>query len=201
MWPHFFEVHAAGAGLDHGLHQLEAVEHAAEACLGIGHDGREVVDIALVARIGALGPLDLVGTAEGVVDALDHGWHRVHGVERLVGVHRGVAVVVGRDLPTRQVDRLDPGLDLLHRLAAGERSQAVDVGFVVHQVPQLLGAAARNRVLDREGAAQAHHVGGAVAALDALPSRVGCPLLFEGGDLLFAAQLFCDGLRHVHSKG
>ena len=53
----------------------------------------------------------------------------------------GVAVVVGGDLPARQVDRLHAGLDLLHGLAAGQRAEAVDVGLVVHQVPQLLGAA------------------------------------------------------------
>ena len=44
------EVHAGGAGLDHRLHQLEGVEHAAEAGLGVGHDRREVVDVALALR-------------------------------------------------------------------------------------------------------------------------------------------------------
>ena len=42
-----FEVHAGGAGLDHGLHQFEGVQHAAETGLGVGHDGREVVDVVL----------------------------------------------------------------------------------------------------------------------------------------------------------
>ena len=208
MWPHFLteaswssKCTPPAPALDHGLHQFEAVEHAAEAGFGIGHDRREVVDVALVAGVRALGPLDLVGAAEGVVDALDHLRHRVHRVQRLVGVHRGVAVVVGGDLPARQVDRLDAGLDLLHGLAAGQRAEAVDVGLVVDQVPQLLGAAAGQRVLDRERAAQAHDVGGAVAALDALPAGIGGPVFFEGGDLLFAAQLFGDGLGHGHSEG
>ena len=196
-----FEVHAARAGADHGLHQFERVEHAAEAGFGVGHDRREVVDVALVAGVRALGPLDFVGAAEGVVDALDHGRHRVHRIQRLVGVHRRVAVVVGGDLPARQVDRLDAGLDLLHGLAAGERAEAVDVGLAVHEVPQLFGAAAGQRVLDRERAAQPHHVGGAVAALDAFPARVGGPVFFEGGNLLFAAELFCDVLGHGHSGG
>ena len=38
------EVHAGGARLDHGLHQLEGVERAAEAGLGVGDDRREPVD-------------------------------------------------------------------------------------------------------------------------------------------------------------
>ena len=40
------EVDAGGAGLDHALHQLEGVERAAEAGLGVGHDRQEVVDVA-----------------------------------------------------------------------------------------------------------------------------------------------------------
>ncbi len=41
------EVHAGGAGLDHVLHQLEGVEHAAEAGLGVGDDRRKPVDVVL----------------------------------------------------------------------------------------------------------------------------------------------------------
>ncbi len=37
------EVDAGGAGLDHRLHQLEGVERAAEAGLGVGDDRREPV--------------------------------------------------------------------------------------------------------------------------------------------------------------
>src|SRR6185312_13627065 len=153
-------------------------------------------DVALVSGIDALGMLDLIGAAEGVVDALDHGRHRVHRIQRLVRVHGGVGVVVGRHLPARQVDRLDAGLDLLHGLATGERTQAIHVGFGVQQIPQLFGTAAGQRVLDRERAAQAHHFGGAVAALDALPARIRGPVFLQGGSLLFTAQLFGQGLRH-----
>src|SRR5690606_4129984 len=55
------EMHPGGAGLDHALHQLERVEHPAEAGLGIGHDRLQEVDIVL-----ALGVLDLVGAQQGV---------------------------------------------------------------------------------------------------------------------------------------
>ena len=48
------KVHARRAGLDHGLHQLVAVERAAKAGLSVGHDGRKPVALG-----AALGVLDL----------------------------------------------------------------------------------------------------------------------------------------------
>jgi hypothetical protein len=98
-------------------------------------------------------------------------------VQRLVGVHLAIAVGVARDLPAGQVDRLQAGLDLLHGLVAGQRAERVDEGLGVDRGPQLLGAALGQRVLDRDGAAQADHVGGGVAARDALPARVLGPVL------------------------
>ena len=53
------EVNAGGARFDHRLHQLVGVERAAEAGLGVGHDRREPVALAL-----ALGVLDLIGAEE-----------------------------------------------------------------------------------------------------------------------------------------
>ena len=53
------EMDAGGAGLDHRLHQLEGVERAAEAGLGIGDDRREVIGVA-----AAFERLDLVGALE-----------------------------------------------------------------------------------------------------------------------------------------
>ena len=44
------EMHAAGAGADHRLHELERVQHAAEAGFGVGDDRREVIDVVLVRR-------------------------------------------------------------------------------------------------------------------------------------------------------
>ena len=74
------EVHAGGAGFDHRLHQLEGVEGAAEARLGVGEDGGHGVGGR------AFGPRDLVGALQGVVDAAHDGRHGVGRVERLVGV-------------------------------------------------------------------------------------------------------------------
>jgi hypothetical protein len=137
----------------------------------------------------AFAPLDLVGALEGGVDLLHDLGHRVHRVQALVGVHLAVAVGVAGHLPAAQVDGLQAGLDLLHGLVAGQRAEAVDEGLGVDQVPQLLGAALGQRVLDGQAAAQAHHVGGGVAALDAFPAGVLGPVLFEGGDLLLAGEV------------
>ena len=56
------EVDAGGAGLDHRLHQLERVQRAAEAGLGVGDDRREPVGL-----VAALRRVDLVGAQERVV--------------------------------------------------------------------------------------------------------------------------------------
>jgi hypothetical protein len=61
-------MHSGRAGIDHRLHQLEGVEHAAKARLRVGHDRREPVDLTR-----ALHGLDLVGAHQGVVDAFDYG--------------------------------------------------------------------------------------------------------------------------------
>ncbi len=194
-----FEVHAGSACGNHVLHQLEGVEHATETGFGVGHDGQEVVDELLVAGVDATAPLDLVGALEGVVDAAHHGRHRVIGVQGLVGVHGFRRVAVGCDLPARQVDGLQTCLGLLHGLAGGDGAEGVHIallGAAVDLLPQLLGAALGQRVLGLQAATQAHHVSGAVAALDTLPARVGGPVLLQGGDLLFTAQLRVQRVRH-----
>ena len=181
---------------DHVLHQLERVEHTAKAGFSVSHDGRKVVDIPRVARIDPLRMLDLVGAAEGVVDAFDHLRNRVNRVKRLVRVHRSRVIVVGGHLPTRQVNRLDARFDLLHGLSTGQCAQAIHIGLGVHQAPEFFCTAARQGVLNRERTTQTHHIGSAVTALDPLPAGIGGPVFFQCGDLLFAAQLFGQGLGH-----
>ena len=80
------------------------------------------------------------------------------GVQRLVGIHLQRVVRVRRDLPAGKVDRRHAGLDLLHRLVAGEGAERIDEGALVQHAPQLLGAAPRERVLDLQAAAQLHYV-------------------------------------------
>ena len=138
-----------------GLHQLEGVERAAEAGLGVGDDRRRASARSCV----ALGPLDLVGAQERVVDAPHERGHAVRRVEALVGVDVAREVRVGRDLPAGEVDRLQAGLHHLHGLAAGERAERVDV------------------VLGRAGAARAAPRRAARACARSAPSRAaGSPL-------------------------
>jgi hypothetical protein len=187
-------MHAGGASADHGLHQFVGVQDAAETCFSVGDDRQVVFDVTGIASVDVLGPLDFVGAVEGVVDALDNLRHGVNRVQGLVRVHGGVFVVVSSNLPAGQVDRLDAGLGLLNGLTAGQGAQAVDVGGVVDQIPQLLGTATGQGVFDLERAAQADDVSSGVAALDAFPAGVFSPVFFEGGDLLFASA-------HVNSSG
>ncbi len=173
-------MHAGRAGLDHRLHQLERIEHAAETGLGIGHDRREPVDVSSsgLSRGGFHG-LDLVGAHERVVDAPHDRRHRGDRVERLVGIHRERVVGVRRDLPAREVDRRHAGAHLLHRLVAGDRAERIDEGTLVAQLPELFRAESCERVLDSQAAAQLEHVGRVVAALDALPARILGPVLLQ----------------------
>eukprot|EP01092_Planopodium_desertum_P013804 TRINITY_DN67867_c0_g8_i3.p1 TRINITY_DN67867_c0_g8~~TRINITY_DN67867_c0_g8_i3.p1 ORF type:complete len:672 (-),score=294.42 TRINITY_DN67867_c0_g8_i3:1748-3763(-) len=169
-----FEVHAGSTGFDHRLHQLEGVEHAAETGFGVGHDRLQEVDVIL-----AFGMVQLVGTQQRVVDALDHRRHRIGRVQRLVRVHLPGQVGIGRHLPAGQVDRLQPGLHLLHGLVAGQRAERVDEVTLMQRLPQLFRAQPGQRMLDMDGATQAHHVGGAVVALDAFPARIGVPVVLD----------------------
>ena len=77
------EVNAGGARLDIGLHDLEAVERAAEAGLGVGEDRREPVALR-----AAFEMLDLVGALQRPVDLARELGAGIGGIERLVGIHR-----------------------------------------------------------------------------------------------------------------
>ena len=159
------EVHAGGARLDHRLHQLEGVERAAEAGLGVGDDRREPVACrscpsacsiwsarwsALLIRCTTVGTL-------------------FDGVEALVRVHLAGGVRVGRDLPAREVDRLQAGAHLCTAWLPVSAPSACDVRLACAAAPR--GARApsvRERVLDLHRAAQPLDVGLGVRADDAV---------------------------------
>ena len=122
--------------------------------------------------LAALGGGDLVGAQQRVVDPAHDLGDGVGRVEALVGVGVSGLVGVGGDLPAGQVDGLQPGLHLLHRLAAGQRAEGVDVVALVQLPPQPLGAAPGQRVLLTDAAGQPDDVLGGVGALDA-PSTAG----------------------------
>ncbi len=71
-------------------------------------------------------------------------------------------VGVGRDLPAREVDRLEARPHHLHGLAAGHGAERRDPLALGEQRPEPLGAEPRERVLDVHRAAQALDVVGGV---------------------------------------
>ena len=112
------EMHAGRAGFDHRFDQFEDIERAAETGFGIGHDRREPVDLVL-----AFGVRDLVGALQRLVDPPNDRRNAVRRVKTLVGIHLPGEIRVGRDLPAAEINCLQPGLHLLHRLIAGERAE------------------------------------------------------------------------------
>jgi len=168
-------VNARGAGLDHALHELVGVEGAAEAGLGVGHDGREPVGGLLAVDV-----VDLVGALQRLVDALDERRDAVGGVQALVGVDVAGEVGVGGGLPSADVDRLEAGADLLHGLVAGDGAERGHERLAAHQLPEALGAEARQRVFDLHRAAQADDVLGGVGASDTRPAGVLEPVVLQG---------------------
>ena len=178
------EVHARRACLDHRSHQLERVQRAAEPGLGVGHDRRDQADV------GAFGPRDLVRAHQRVVQPSDHGRDRVRRVERLVRVRLAGQVRVGGDLPAREVDRLESGLQHLDGLSTRHGAERRDVVPLPQQLPQSLRAEPRDRVLHADRATEPDDILTRVRPLDPAPARVGRPLVFQL--LRFAAD---PGLR------
>ncbi len=165
-----FEVHAGRARFDHGLHQLEGVQRAAEAGFGVGDERDEPAHAVL-----AFGVMDLVGANQRVVQTAHQVRHRVGGIEALVGIHLAGIVGVGGDLPAAHVNGLQPGGDHLHRLVAAHGAEGVDVLLAVQQLPQALSAEARQRVFDMQGAAQTHHVFRGIRTGNPVPAGIGLP--------------------------
>ena len=179
------EVHAGGARLDHRLHQLERVQRPAEAGLGVGDDRRQPVG-----AVAALAVLDLVGAQERVVQAPDERGRGVGRIEALVGVGVPGEVRVGGDLPAGEVDRLQAGLDHLHGLAAGHRAERGDARLGVEEVPEPLGAEARERVLDLHGSAQLLDVRGGVRPFDPVPAVDARSVPVRAHAVLLSRRLF-----------
>jgi hypothetical protein len=65
-------------------------------------------------------------------------------------------------LPPGEVDRLQTGADLLHRLVAGQRAERVDVVLGLSSSQSRFAPRLGERVLDGDGAAQALDLGDAV---------------------------------------
>ncbi len=81
--------------------------------------------------------MNLIRPAQRVVDAADDGGHRIGRIQRLVRIHLSGQIRIPGHLPPRQIYRVQPGLHLLHRLIARQRSQGVDEGLLVQIAPKL----------------------------------------------------------------
>ena len=157
------EVNTGCTGVDHRLHQLEGVERTTKASLGVGEDGCEPVVVVL-----ALGVVDLISAAEGLVDLADHVGNGVDRVEALVGVHLAGGVGVGGHLPAREIDGLQPGADLLHGLVAGESSERGHVVGGVQELPETARTELGEGVGHLDRPAEALDVGTGIRPDDAL---------------------------------
>ena len=162
------EMDARRAGLDIAAGQLEGVQRAAEAGLGIGDDRGEPVDVAFAFKF-----LDLIAALQRAVDPACQFGAGIGRIERLVGIHAAGGVGIGRDLPAGQVDRLQSGAHHLHGLVAGHGAEGMNVVLGVKQVPQLVGAVAGQRVFDRHRSGEALHIRHAVIALDPVKAALG----------------------------
>ena len=148
-----FEMNAADARFDIGLHDLEAVEGAPKARLRVGDDRREPVALG-----SAFAVLDLVGALQRAVDSLGQLGTRVRRIERLVGIHGAGGVGVGRSLPAGQIDRLQARADHLHRLVAALRRRARGPARLAAEAPtaetRRAGRACARSAASRGGAAR-----------------------------------------------
>jgi hypothetical protein len=128
-------VHCGRARFDHGFHQLKGVQGAAKAGFRVRYNGGQPVD-----TVAPLGVMHLISSQERVVDGPDHMRDAIDRIETLVRVHLSGGVGVAGRLPPAQIDRLQSGLDLLHRLVTGEGAQGGHVRLSVQQLPQSLGS-------------------------------------------------------------
>ena len=163
------EMHAGSARLDKGLHDFEGVERPAEAGFGIGYDRREP---GIDRQARAFRRFDLVGALQRAVDPLGEFRCGVGRVKRLVGIHGGRRVGIGRDLPAGQVDRLQAGAHHLHGLIAGQRAKRIDEILLVDELPQAVRAVLGQGVADLHRTAQALHIRSRIRAFDAIEAAL-----------------------------
>ncbi len=139
------EVHARRARLDHGLHELEGVERAAEARLGVGDDRRQPV----AAVAAPLGMLDLVGAEQRLVEPADERRRRCSTGR---GSGRGRSGRRG-SRPPRPASRRGrsprrPALTIWTACPPVSAPRAATYGSLLEQLPEPLRAPAGERVLD-----------------------------------------------------
>ena len=123
------EVHAGGAGFDHGLHQFESIQVAAETGFGVGDQRSEPVDAIL-----AFGMMNLIRACQGLIDAAAKIGDAVGRIKALVGIHLAGIIGIGRDLPAADVDSFQSGINLLHGLVAGHGAERWHIRFALYAI-------------------------------------------------------------------
>src|SRR5207244_3224978 len=91
-------------------------------------------------------------------------------LQALVGIHLSGIIRVCGDLPSADVDRLEPRSDLLDLLIAGQCSQRGHKRFSLQHFPKHFCSVARERALDLQASAQAFHVLPRIWTGNSLPS-------------------------------
>ena len=168
------EVNAGGPRLDHQLHQLECIETSAEAGFRVGNDRREPVGV-----VASVAGIDLIGALQRLIDALDHLRHGVRRIQTLVGIHLAGEIGIGGDLPAAEINRLQAGAHLLHRLIAGQCAKRGYERFVIQELPQPLRSHLRERVLDVDRSTKAENILRRILARDTAPARIRLPVSFQ----------------------
>ena len=110
-----FEVNAGRARFNHALHQLKRVQGSAESSFRIGNQRRKP---GFSGSHFSFRMMHLVRALQRVINPPAEIRNAVRGIQTLIGIHRARIIRVGSDLPSTDVDRLQPGLHLLHRLVA-----------------------------------------------------------------------------------
>jgi len=168
------EVDAGGSGVDHGLHEFERVEGPTESGFRVRDDRDEPVDVVVPRHV-----LFFVFSPERVVDPPDDVGDAVRRVQAQIGIHLARAVAVGGDLPTAQVDRPEPGPDLLDRLVSGESPQGGDVVFRLQEAPEAAGPTFREGMSNPNRSTKPDDVFRPVGADDSGPPFVHLPIRFQ----------------------
>ena len=192
MWPHFFAdeswsskcTPAAPASIMSFI-SSNAFSTPPKPASASATMGEKPVD-----RVVPFGVVNLVGPCQSTVDAANQVRRAAGRVQALVRVHLTGVVGVRRDLPPRQVDRLQTRLGHLNRLISRHRAERTHAGQGVESFPEPIRPAPSEGVLDGYRSAQAHHVGAGVPARYAIPARILSPPPLEGRCLLLSPHRF-----------
>ena len=92
----------------------------------------------------------------------------VRRIKALVWIHGAGGVGVRRNLPTGEVDRLEPGANHLHGLVARHRPECGDVTIAPKELPQAVGRKFGQGMVNSDRAPQTYEAVGVIIPLEAI---------------------------------